>query len=236
MIIECIGLPGSGKKELIGLVEKELKRREVDYVNVSEGFRHRVGWKLLRVIAGVLIYLSADARWLRDRLQGILAGEGEKERHGVYKNDRGAIRSIALYAYWYRRMIRSHRLYLFDEGMVHSLILLCADRRVSDPAFRKIVLASEKGIRSARLVIFNEISAEESMAALEGGDKRYDVFNRTAGEGDAILQEYERFLDAYRTNFRVLEVSRQDGNRKNLARVFGRIRQILSEAGDRGGR
>ena len=35
MVIECIGLSGSGKTELLELIEKELKRREVDYVNVS---------------------------------------------------------------------------------------------------------------------------------------------------------------------------------------------------------
>ena len=234
MIIECIGLPGSGKKELIGLVEKELKRREVDYVNVSEGLRRRIGWKILRVVAGALIYLSADARWLRDRLRGILAGEDGGESFGVYRKERGAIRVLALYAHCYRRMIRSHRLYLFDEGMVHVLTMLCADRRVSDQAYRKMVLASEKGIRRARLVIFNEISEEESIAALEAGDVRCDAFNREPGseERDALLGEYGRLLEAYRTNFRVLEVRSQDGNRKNLARVFGRIRQILSEEGN----
>ena len=234
MVIECIGLPGSGKRELIGLVEKELKRREVDYVNVSEGLRRRICWKFLRAIAGALIYLSADARWLRGRLLGILAGEGEDISPGIYRNDKAVIRSLVLYAYCCRRMARSHRLYLFDEGMVHTLTLFCADRRVSGQSYRKMVLALEKGIRRARLVVFNEISAEESLAAIEGGDRRYEVFNRQAEREKcaSLLEEYESLLETYRTSFRVLEVRRQDGDRRNLSRIFARIRQILSDAGE----
>ena len=213
MVIECIGLPKSGKTDLIELVEKELKRREVDYVNVSANLRHRIGWKLLKAVAGVLIYLSADARWLRDRLLGILQKEGAASSFGVYGKEREVIRKLALYAYWYRRMIRSHKLYLFDEGMVQLLTMSCADYRIGEEAFRKMAMSAEKGIRSSRLVISNETEAEEKTA---------------------LLNEFERLHEDYKRNFRVLEIRREDENRKKLAKVFGRIRQILSEAGERG--
>ena len=123
MVIECIGLPGSGKTELTELIEKELKRREVDYVNVSAKLRHSIGWKLLRVIAGALIFLSADARWLRDRLRGILQKEEPAGSFGVYENEKRVFRNLAAYSFWYRRMIRSHRIFLFDEGMLHTLMM-----------------------------------------------------------------------------------------------------------------
>ncbi len=87
MVIECIGLSGSGKTELLELIEKELKRREVDYVNVSANLKRGIVWKFLRVIAGALIFLSADARWLRDRLRGILEKEEPAGGHGT--NDSG---------------------------------------------------------------------------------------------------------------------------------------------------
>ena len=88
MVIECIGLPGSGKTYLMELVGKELDRREVDYVNVSANLMDRITWKLLRKIARALIYLSADARWLRDTLRKILAEEGTLQSStGIYKNE-----------------------------------------------------------------------------------------------------------------------------------------------------
>ena len=161
MVIECIGLSGSGKTELLELIEKELKRREVDYVNVSANLRRGIVWKFLRVIAGALIFLSADARWLRDRLRGILEKEEPAGGHGTNDSGKGVIRSLAVYSFWYRRMIRSHRIFLFDEGMVHTLMMFCADHKVSEEAFRKMVMASERGIRSARLVISVEASSAE---------------------------------------------------------------------------
>lgn len=208
MVIECIGLPGSGKTELAELIEKELKRREVDYVNVSANIRNRISWKFLRVIAGALIFLSADARWLRGRLLGLLQKEGDDSEKGV-------IRNLAVYSFWYRRMIRSHKIFLFDEGMVHTLMMFCADRKITEETFRKMAAAAERGVRSARLVISTESSSEER---------------------DGLADEYERLRLAYGRDFRVLEIRREDETRKKLSRIFGRIRQILTEAGERGGR
>lgn len=215
MVIECIGLPGSGKTELAELIEKELKRREVDYVNVSANIRHRISWKFLRMIAGALIFLSADARWLRGRLRGLLQKEENVSGFGAYDSEKGVIRSLAVYSFWYRRMIRSHRIFLFDEGMVHTLMMFCADRKTSEETFRKMAAAAERGVRSARLVISGESSSEER---------------------DGLADEYERLRLAYGRDFRVLEIRREDENRKKLSRIFGRIRQILTEAGERGGR
>ena len=94
MVIECMGLPGSGKTYLMELVEKELRRREVDYVNVSANLMNRISWKILRKIARALIYLSPDARWLRDRLLKILGEEGELHSSfgEIYSQKCGAFR------------------------------------------------------------------------------------------------------------------------------------------------
>jgi hypothetical protein len=112
-------------------------------------------------------------------------------------------------------MIRSHKIFLFDEGMVHTLMMFCADRRITDEAFRKAAAAAERGVRSARLVISNEAAQEER---------------------DGLADEYERLRMAYGRDFRVLEIRSEDDSRRKLSRIFGRIRQILTDAEERGGR
>lgn len=72
--------------------------------------------------------------------------------------------------------------------------------------------ASEKGIRSARLVISGEAASEER---------------------DDFANEYERLRKAYGRDSRVLEIRKEDENRKKLSRVFSRIRQILTDAEER---
>ena len=235
MVIECIGLPGSGKTYLMELVGKELDRREVDYVNVSANLMDRITWKLLRKIARALIYLSADARWLRDTLRKILAEEGTLQSStGIYKNEEYTIRSAALFAFLYHRMVRSHKLYLFDEGLVHTLVKFCADFRLSDETFRKMVTASERGIRSSRIVILNEISEQDCLASIKARDRHICEFDELDTEQlTALLNEYQRLNEAYKENFRVLQVRREEENRKKLSRIFGRIRQVLTSADER---
>jgi hypothetical protein len=86
---------------------------------------------------------------------------------------------------------------------------------LADDAFRKMAAASEKGVRSARLVISCESVSEEQ---------------------DEFANEYERLRKAYGRDSRVLEICKEDENRKKLSRVFGRIRQILTDAEERGAR
>ena len=232
MVIECIGLPGSGKTYLMELVEKELRRREVDYVNVSAGLMNRISWKILRKIARALIYLSADARWLRDRLLKILGEEGElHSSFGIYENEKYTVKSAALFSFIYRRMIRSHKLYLFDEGLVHALVKFCADFKISDETFRKMVTESERGLHSSRLVIFCEISMEDCLASIEKRNRHICAFDELSGDALAgILGEYARLNEVYGNNYSVLKIRREDENRKKMSRVFGKIRRILSGA------
>ena len=232
MVIECIGLPGSGKTYLMELVEKELVRREVDYVNVSANLMNRISWKIFQRIARALIYLSADARWLRDRLLKILGEEGElRSSFGIYENEKYTVRSAALFAFMYRRMIRSPKLYLFDEGLIHALVKFCADFRISDETFRKLVTESERGLHSSRLVICNEISVEECLASIEKRDRHICAFDELKGDAlTDILGEYARLVEFYGSNFSVLKIRREDENRKKLSLVFGKIRRILSGA------
>jgi hypothetical protein len=231
MVIECIGLPGSGKGELMKLVGKELERREVDYINVSFIMKHNIIWKLMGAAAGALIYLSSDARWLRDRLREILRGEGgSPSRFGISADPERLIRAIAVYAFWYRRFIRSHKLYLFDEGMVHLITLFAADHEISDETFRKIVVASERGIRKARLVILNKVPVEEALLFMDTGEGSEKIFGKAEGEDRAeLFREWDRFTEVYKSCFRALEVQSGEEKRKKMSRVFGRIRQILSE-------
>lgn len=210
MVIECIGLPQSGKTELIELVEKELRRREVDYVNISAGLRRRPGWKLLRIIGEALIFLNADARWLRERLRGIL--EKERGGEGAFDGEKKVIRKLALFTFCFRRMIRSHRLFLFDEGMIHTLLIFCAEHGLPEETFRKLVVEAERGLHTARLVIACEEEQQER---------------------DSLDREYERLFNVYKREFRCLQISKGDENRKKLSRVFGKIRRILSGEGER---
>ena len=237
MVIECIGLPGSGKTYLMEKVERELKRRDVDYVNVSACCMNRLLWKIGRKLARALVFLSGDARWLRRRLQKILDGEGRLESSfGIYDSPDYTIRSAALYSFLYRRMIRSSKIYLFDEGLAHALVKFCADFKISDDTFLKLVRVSEEGTRTSRIVILNGITREDCLQSIEKRNRHICAFDELeSGRLSDLLGEYERLNGAYESHFKVLEVQREEEERRKVSRILGRIRQVLEKAGNRAG-
>ena len=72
MVIECIGLPGSGKTFLFDKLSEELRQREVEYVNVSERCMNSILWKIGKKLARALIFLSGDARRYRDGMRKLM--------------------------------------------------------------------------------------------------------------------------------------------------------------------
>ena len=51
-----------------------------------------------------------------------------------------------------------------------------------------------------------------------------------------ILGEYERLNNAYRKDFSVMEVRREEETPKKIGRIISRIRYLLEKAGERAGR
>ncbi len=237
MVIECIGLPGSGKTFLLNNLDRELKRRDVDYLNVSARCTDSLPWKIGRRLARALVFLSGDARWLRRRLRKILEEEGTlASGFGIYENPDYTIRSAALFSLMYRRMTKSSRIYLFDEGLVHALVKFCADFKISDGTFLKMVRAAEEGTRTSRIVIANGISVEDCLKSIKERDRHICAFDELEGSRlTDLLGEYERLNGTYAEHFRVLEVRREEENRRKVSRVLGRIRQVLEKAGNRAG-
>jgi hypothetical protein len=61
----------------------------------------------------------------------------------------------------------------------------------------------------------------------EGSEK---IFGKTEGEDiTELFREWDRLTEVYKSGFRVLEIQSGEEKRKKMSRVFGRIRQILSE-------
>ncbi|MBQ8987323.1 MAG: hypothetical protein IJ100_08850, partial [Lachnospiraceae bacterium] len=121
MVIECIGLPGSGKSFLMGQVEQKLWKRGVRCVNASDRSMNRLSWKVAKRLLHAGIFLNRSARATRAQLEKALQKEPQaRSRYGIYEDERFTLESIAVFRMVYRHMMRSNTVYLFDEGLVHA--------------------------------------------------------------------------------------------------------------------
>ena len=108
MVLECIGLPGSGKTYLIGKLQAELEKKGIPAVNASDSRSNRVSRKIAGKILRAGVIPDREAGELRSRLREILAdGEPWSSRFGIYEDTGYTVRSAAAFVQQYRKMMHS---------------------------------------------------------------------------------------------------------------------------------
>lgn len=228
MVVECIGLPGSGKTFLIRELEKELTAAGFRAVNVSQRRMERLSWKLAAKIFRAAVPFDRSMGRLCRRLKEILEKEKPLDsRFGIYENTEYSVRSAAVFVKLYRKMMQSPKVYLFDEGLVHTLVKLCADFGITDGIFLEMADETEKRLSGERVVIHNEIAVADCAASIAKRDRHICAFDELTGDRlDAILREYTRLNRAYAGRYNTVCVSRKEEIRIRTKRILSRINEV----------
>ena len=229
MVIECIGLPGSGKTFLMSKLEQELRQKGVRCVNASDRSMNRFSWKAARKLLHAGIFLDRNAGKLRARMEKALQNEKPlRSQYGIYENEQYTLESAAVFRLVYRRMMRSDTVYLFDEGLVHAIVKFCADFALRDETFIKLTEAAESGIKGKRLVVYNAIPEENCFISLRKRDRHICDFDELPDDAlRGILREYARLNALYENSRKVVTVRREE----EIEVKTGRIMKALTESG-----
>ena len=227
MVVECIGLPGSGKTYLFRAVEEELKKNGISCVNGGELSMHSLWWKAGKKVLHRVIFLSRDARRLRERLKEILTRERPlQSRYGINRDERFTLESAAIFAAFYKRMEKSDTVCLFDEGLVHTVVKFCAEFHLRDEAFLAMVEACGLGREKTVLVVYNEIPIDECLGSIRKRDRHVCAFDELYEEQlKELLAQYERLNACYAANEPVVSVMRSEPEEEKIARVIGEIQK-----------
>lgn len=229
MVIECIGLPGSGKTYLMAHLEEEIRKNGVRCVNASDRSMNRVSWKAARKLLHAGIFFERNARRLQARMEKALRAESQAHsQYGIYKDERYTLESAAVFRLVYRRMMRSDTVYLFDEGLVHAVVKFCADFALQEETFLKLMEAAESGISGKRLVVYNAISQDSCFASLRKRNRHICDFDELPDDAlRGILREYARLNTAYENSHKVVTVRREE----EIDDKTGRIMEALNKRG-----
>ena len=261
MVVECIGLPGSGKTYLLRSVEEELRKRGIPCVNAGERSMHSVLWKAGKKVLHRTIFLDRNARELRDRMRKILADqaggslEGSRvggsragggrsgredlraggsrqesrafplrSRYGINTDERFTVESAAIFAAVYHLMEKSEKVYLFDEGLVHTLVKFCAEFHLSDQVFLEIAAACGPFDEMSRIVVHNGISVDDCVKSIRKRDRHICAFDELPEDLlRELLGEYSRLNTCYAAHYPVLSVLRADDDGEKVRQICGGI-------------
>ena len=261
MVVECIGLPGSGKTYLLRSVEEELRKRGIPCVNAGERSMHSVLWKAGKKVLHRTIFLDRNARELRDRMRKILANQAGgsledsragggragggrsgredlraggsrqesrafplRSRYGINSDERFTVESAAIFAAVYHLMEKSEKVYLFDEGLVHTLVKFCAEFHLPDQAFLEIVAACGPYDEMSRIVVHNGISVDDCVKSIRKRDRHICAFDELPEDLlRELLGEYSRLNACYAAHYPVLSVLRADDDGEKVRQICGGI-------------
>ena len=264
MVVECIGLPGSGKTYLLRSVEEELRKKGIPCVNAGERSMHSVLWKAGKKVLHRTIFLDRDARELRDRMRRILADHaggsrssrealraggsrladagrtdqlrqagGDRQeskafplrsRYGINTDERFTVESAAIFAAVYRLMEKSEKVYLFDEGLVHTLVKFCAEFRLPDQVFLEIAAACGPFDEMSRIVVHNGISVDDCIRSIRKRDRHICAFDELPEDLlRDLLGEYSRLNACYAAHYPVLSVLRADDDGEKVRQICGAV-------------
>ena len=225
MVVECIGLPGSGKTYLMRSVEEELLKRGIPCVNAGERSMHSVWWKAAKKVLHRTIFLDRDAREIRGRFLSILEKEKPlQSRYGINTDERFTVESAAIFVAAYRLMERSEKVYLFDEGLVHTIVKFCAEFHLPESVFLEMVAACGSFDELSRIVVHNRISVDDCVRSIQERDRHICAFDELPEEKlRELLEQYAGLNACYAAHYPVLTVSRTEDEAEKRKRICGGI-------------
>ena len=243
MVVECIGLPGSGKTYLLRSVEKELRKRGIPCVNAGERSMHSVLWKAGKKVLHRTIFLDRNAREIREKIERILAEAGGsraevragasgqesrafslRSRYGINTDERFTVESAAIFAAVCHLMEKSEKVYLFDEGLVHTIVKFCAEFHLPDSVFLEIVAACGHFDELSRVVVHNGISVDDCVKSIQKRNRHICAFDELPEDLlRELLGEYSRLNACYAAHYPVLSVLRADDDGEKVRQICGAI-------------
>ena len=249
MVVECIGLPGSGKTYLLSSVEAELREKGIPCVNAGERSMRSVWWKAGKKVLHRTIFLDRDAREIRERIRQILEKAGQEaqagrsrseertgrmrqedgifplqSRYGINTDERFTVESAAIFAAAYRLMERSEKVYLFDEGLVHTIVKFCAEFHLPESVFLEMMAACGPFDELSRIVVHNRISVDDCVRSIQMRNRHICAFDELPEEKlRELLEQYAGLNACYAARYPVLTVSRTEDEAEKRKRICGGI-------------
>ena len=225
MVVECIGLPGSGKTYLMRRVGEALASEGVRVVNGSDLAANDLLWKAGKKVLHHTIFLDSDARRLRGRLEEILQPEKPlQSRYGIYRDECFTLESAAIFRALYARIESADTVYLFDEGLVHTIVKFCAEFHLGDRTFLEMMAACGPFDQKRRVIVHNKITVDGCIGSIRKRDRHVCAFDELPEERlREILAQYERFNACFAAHYPVVAVSREEAEEEKVRRICGEI-------------
>lgn len=220
MIIDIIGLPGSGKSFLAEEIAEDLNRRNIDNINVLRYERYTFKGKLINRIKKEFIKKFRYTNRIREELCIIL--KDELYLKSIYNKDRNIdyyIDHIAISIYRYSKLMRRKKVYIFDEGIYHALATLCMDYNISNDIFLNLLLFCKSKLGENN-IIYNKISVKDCLQSIKQRNRKQCDIDELSDEMTyQMLRAYENYFMLIEKEINIISVSRNESSAEKIRKI-----------------
>ncbi len=217
MVIEMMGLPGSGKSYLSNFLVTAFRKDGISAINIVEAQRktvvYKIYWKFLNLIA------RHNKEYIRrkKRLENIFAVYYNKKSNYNEVNIGIYIERFAFFEYLYKKWGSSSKVYLFDEGILQTLATIMVNFHVALSIIETEIIDL---LQNCPAVIYNQISLPDCIESIKKRNRHVCFIDELQGEQlSNFLTGYSRACEKIDEKFHCLKVSREDDIRDNISLI-----------------
>jgi hypothetical protein len=223
MIIELIGLPGSGKTYIANKVVDSIQEERT--LNVTQ-------WSRISILGRVekkIIYLMNDVcptiRMHKSAIRQIVGHTYQKSLFGLYDNIKECIDMLSVNLFIESKYAKMNGIYLFDEGALHSISKLYGDFEISDDTVKQLVRYCLSVLElKPNQIVYNNISLNEDVISIKQRNRKACRFDYLSEEQLVnILKRYKKSCEIIRALTNPINIERNEPDDIKISRIKEQI-------------
>lgn len=225
MIVELFGLPGSGKTYIATNLINELKEKNIKAINMTEHMNNTFKGKAKKRLLLYVIQLGIIGKKIREEIINMLPkNETWVSKFGIYESSNYPINMMVLNLL-VQKMKRDDMVYIYDEGVVHSIVKMVADFELDNSVTKKLTeYVIETISSSGGIVVYNMATVETCFLSIKKRNRHVCTFDELSGEKlNKILNDYKANCDEIANYSSVMQINRNDRTKDSIEQIMRRM-------------
>lgn len=221
MVIEFMGIPGSGKSFLGNSLSETLNKKKIKSINILDKSRHEIKYKILFKIWHLAAYKSK----IYAKTYKII-----KKEFSDYQNIKAGynvcsindyIDVIAFYVFLYEKLKDKKKIYIFDEGIFQQLSTIYVNYNLTYESLDSVLKYVEKYIPKT---IYMRTDVDVAIASIKKRNRHVCYIDELEGEElRTFLNKYIKISERFVEKKGIYIINRSDSSDANVKKVYNYI-------------
>ncbi len=227
MIIEFIGLPGSGKSYYADILKDYFKSSNIKTKNINNISRTKFYGKVIRIFLYKIADFHPKLRFYKNKIKGLFKDNVYNNLYNIYPSIDKCLNTISVFIYLYNKLSDKKEVYILDEGLFHYVVKMSANFDIDEKKVLELINEIKLLLTKDGIVIYNYISQLDSKIELKKRNRHVCLFDELKEDDlDNILNKYYEICDIISNNISTVKVDRYECDEEKINRVMKKVKEF----------